>query len=276
MESSWKKVVVGFEGNDESQDALRLGRELASVVGADLHVAVVLPRGRIPFEAAIAGGQLSEQLDERLFEDATRLLDGTKFTPARLDGGLSGRSAARALFEYAHEEDIDLIVVGSSHHGKVGRVFPGSVGESLLRGAPCAVAVAPRGFARQGRVGFGVIGVAYDGSDEAQLALAESERLVRSVEAQLRVITIVSTQTAFQMQGALAGELLEDIRDEFRRVLEKRAVAAERQDEGGGGSSGRRPRSHADRGGGRAGPLGDGISRLRDRPWRAARRGPPQ
>jgi nucleotide-binding universal stress UspA family protein len=34
------------------------------------------------------------------------------------------------------------------------------------------------------------------------------------------VITVVPTRIAFQMQAALGGELLEDLREEFRRVLE--------------------------------------------------------
>lgn len=215
------KVVVGFGASEQSDDGLVLGQALAKVYGAELHVAVVLPRTRIPFEEAIAGGQVSAQLEERLYESAERRLGRAEFVRVSLDGGVGGRSAARALYEYAEDQDADLIVVGSSHRGKVGRILPGSVGESLLRGAPCAVAVAPRGFARREHAGFQRIGIAYDGSEEANLALKEGERLSRSVEARLRLITVVPTQTPFSMQAALAGELLEDIRDEFRRVQER-------------------------------------------------------
>jgi nucleotide-binding universal stress UspA family protein len=216
------KVIVGFDASEQSDDGLVLGQALAKVYGAELHVAVVLPRTRIPFEVAIAGGEVSAQLEERLYESAERWLEGTEFIRASLDGEAGGRSAARALYEYAGDQNADLIVVGSSHRGKVGRILPGSVGESLLRGAPCAVAVAPRGFARGEHAGFGLIGVGYDGSDEAELALKRAEGLSRSVGAgaQLRVITVVPTLMPLQMQAALAGELLEDLREEFRRVLE--------------------------------------------------------
>lgn len=184
-------MVVGFDGREESRDALRLGKELAVAAGAELHLAVVRPRGRIPFEEAIAGGQLSEQLDTQIYDEAAQELEGTEFTRAALDGGLGGRSAARALHEYAGDRGANLIVVGSSHRGKVGRVLTGSVGESLLRGAPCAVAIAPRGFARGDHARVGLIGVAYDGSEEADLALAEAERMARVFEADLRVIAVV-------------------------------------------------------------------------------------
>ena len=39
-----------------------------------------------------------------------------------------------------------LIVVGSTHTGRAGRVLPGSTAERLLHGSPCPVAVAPKGY----------------------------------------------------------------------------------------------------------------------------------
>ena len=216
-----KTIVVGFDARQEAIDALTLGRELAGPDGAEIHVAVVQPRGAVPFERAVAGARISEGLDDQLFETAARVVEGGDFTRASLDGSLSGRSAARALYEYADEQGADLIVVGSSHRGKAGRILPGSVGESLLRGAPCGIAVAPRGFADRRHGGFALVGVAYDGSEEAELALREAERVSQALGAELRVITVVPTQTQFSMKAALAGELLEDLRDEFRGVLER-------------------------------------------------------
>ena len=69
---------------------------------------------------------------------------------------------------------------------------------------------------------FNRIGIAYDGSEEADLALKPRPSDSRGLwEPSCRLITVVPTQTPFQMQVALAGELLEDLRDEFRRVLER-------------------------------------------------------
>jgi nucleotide-binding universal stress UspA family protein len=213
-------VIVGFDAREEADDALMLGHALASVYGAELHVAVVLPRARLPIEEAIAGGQVSSQLDERLYKSAERRLRGTKFIRASLDGGLGGRSAARALYEYAEDQEADLIVVGSSHRGKLGRLLPGSVGESLLRGAPCAVAIAPRGFARREQTGFRRIGVAYDGFEEADLALEEAKRLSSSLGAELRVITVVPILADFDLSPDVTQHLLADHRQFYREKLE--------------------------------------------------------
>ena len=214
------KVIVGFDASDQSDDALVLSQALAEVYGAELHVAVVLPRSRVPFETAIAGAEVSAQLEERLYEFAQRRLE-TEFIRASLDGERGGRSAARALYEYAEEQDADLIVVGSSHRGKVGRILPGSVGESLLRGAPCAVAVAPRGFARREHPGLGLIGIAYDGSEEADLALTEAARLSSSLGADLRVITVVPPVAAFDATAFMLEDLRADHRRFYREKLEK-------------------------------------------------------
>lgn len=216
-----RKVIVGFDAGPESDDALALGNALAESHGAELHVAIVLPRGHAPFEEAIAGGQLSEKLDQELCESATRQLGGTEFVRASLDGARAGRSAARALYEYAEEQQADLIVVGSCHRGKLGRVLIGSVAESLLRGAPCAVAVAPRGFARQEQHGFDLIGVAYDGSPEASLALKEAERLSNTVKGRLRLIAVVPPTTAIHPQ---VDELeRKALRRRYRGILESGA-----------------------------------------------------
>jgi nucleotide-binding universal stress UspA family protein len=213
-----KKIVVGFDAGVESDDALALGHALAEPDRAQLHVAIVLPRAPVPFEEAIAGGQLSEQLDRELYASATRQLGGSESVRANLDGARAGRSAARALYEYAEEREADLIVVGSSHRGKLGRALIGSVAESLLRGAPCAVAVAPRGFARREHHGFDLIGVAYDGSPEADLALQEAELLSHSLEARLRLIAVVPPTSAI---GPQVDELERRVlRRAYRGILE--------------------------------------------------------
>jgi nucleotide-binding universal stress UspA family protein len=74
-----RKVIVGYDSREEASDALSLGQALADADAAELHVAVVLPRSHVPFEEAIAGGALSEQLDERLFGRAERTLGSGEF-----------------------------------------------------------------------------------------------------------------------------------------------------------------------------------------------------
>ena len=121
----------------------------------------------------------------------------------RLAGSLAGREdsgviaitsasqdPARELREAAEAERADLIVIGSSHRGTMGRVYPGSVGDHLLHHAHCAVAVAPRGYARGDHYGFGIAGVGFDGRPESQRALALGRRLAAQLGARLRIVAV--------------------------------------------------------------------------------------
>lgn len=113
-------------------------------------------------------------------------------------------AAGKDLAELAAEQEADLLVVGSTHRGPIGRVYPGSTVERVIAAAPCAVAVAPPGFA-QARgsaagwrplggddedAGMRVIGVGYDGSAASGEALKTAVNLAVPNGAALRVYTV--------------------------------------------------------------------------------------
>lgn len=79
-------------------------------------------------------------------------------------------SPARALQRVAADRGAGLIVIGSAHHGRLGRVRAGDVGRGVLQAAPCPVAVAPVGF-DQHRGELLRVAVGFDDSPEAQAAL---------------------------------------------------------------------------------------------------------
>ncbi len=181
-----RKIVVGFDGSDESRDGLRLARALALGTGAELIVASAF--GPILAGPGVDPQALESEYFTDVFAKAEDELGGTSFERREL----REVSAPRGLGQLAEEEGADVIVIGSAHRGKVGRVLFGSVGERLLYGAPCAVAVAPRGYAGCEHLGKGTIGVAYDGSPESQLALEGALALATLLGGELRLITVVS------------------------------------------------------------------------------------
>ena len=79
----------------------------------------------------------------------------------------------------------------ATDHGPLGRVLLGSVGERLLSGAPCAIAIAPRGYAASAPHALDVIAVAFDGSPEARGALRVAHALARRTGAALGALTVV-------------------------------------------------------------------------------------
>lgn len=100
-----------------------------------------------------------------------------------------GESAAQLLHQRAEASDAHLVVLGSSHTGRFGRVVPGGTGERLLHGSPCAVAVVPR--AHPGGA-IARIGVAYDASPEADAALGHALDLARALDAAIELVGVVA------------------------------------------------------------------------------------
>ena len=98
--------------------------------------------------------------------------------------------AARELQSMTERDTTGAIVVGSTSRGPVGRVLPGGVGDRLLAGSACPVAIAPRGYAEHPAESLRRIGVAFDGSDESRRAMEAAQDLARSSGAEVRVITI--------------------------------------------------------------------------------------
>lgn len=109
-----------------------------------------------------------------------------------------------SLAGLARSENADLVVLGSTHRGPIGRIVPGSTVGHLLDESPCALAVAPPGFGQppdgdlgwrplsgnSEDVGMRVIGVGFDGSRAAYEALDVATELAVANSAALRVYAV--------------------------------------------------------------------------------------
>jgi nucleotide-binding universal stress UspA family protein len=220
------RVLVGFDGSEESRDALSLANAIAGAGGSELEVACVYEpesvfdggdRYLFPVDERKARARQDAEMRQR-FSEVDAELGRRRYRRRELWG-----SPARELTAVAEESDADLLVVGSTHEGKVGRVLPGSVGERLLHGAPCAVAVAPRGFAKRKDLGTGLIGVGYTGTEESKLALAWAEFLACQLGCRLRLIAAFPQLT----EGWLPTEVTtDDCRRQVQGDLEETLSAA--------------------------------------------------
>jgi nucleotide-binding universal stress UspA family protein len=176
------ELIIGYDSTEQAEDAMALGRLLADALALRITVATVLPtpgRGMSPEEA-------SAKACEGLREVIAERLEGFEAEPV----ACFDRSPARGLYKLAGERGAALIVVGSTHRGPVGRVLRGSVGDNLLNGAPCAVAVAPRGYAREPERRLLRVGAAFDGGEESRAALATAIGLAGRLRARLSVVAV--------------------------------------------------------------------------------------
>ena len=121
----------------------------------------------------------------------------------------------------ADAEGALAIVVGPSRRGPAGGVVPGSVGERLLHGASCPVAVAPRDCWSQAETAIKRVGVGYTAGPEAGEALSAAVGLAARTGAALRLLSVVepSAVAATLPLGWGFGELEATKRDELTRRI---------------------------------------------------------
>ncbi len=185
------QVLVGFDGSDGGYDALALTRSLAVATGAGVLVATVIPYSPLPIDFSALESDAAAEA-EPLFRKARQRLEGLAVETR----GFGGGSPAGVITDLAERENVDLVVVGSPHRGALGRALIGSVAQSLLHGAPRAVAVAPRAYAQQDRGPLRLIGVAFDGTRESTAALHRARELAEATGAAIRVLTVVAPPVA--------------------------------------------------------------------------------
>lgn len=179
------RIIVGIDGSDGGRDALALAVRLAA---AETEIVIV---NAFPYEVRPSRASLGG-FEELLREDAGKMLaEATGSDPRYRTAAIPDTSPGRALYSEAEREHADLIVVGSCHRGAVGRVLLGDVSRATLHGAPCPVAVAPRGYRGQDDQPVHTIGVGFNATDESRAALDFATALAQDITGELVVLTAV-------------------------------------------------------------------------------------
>jgi len=186
-------VIVGIERSERSRDALALARTLARALGARLMLASVylVEPGRRGASGAYARALEAEA--QATLEWAAGPLGDVPHVECRTIPSLS---VAQGLQELADAEDALTIVVGPSHRGRLGRLCPGSVGQRLLHGAPCPVAIAPRGHWSSPHTSIRCIGVGYVPVPDGWSALRAACALAGRLGATLQVLSVAEPPAA--------------------------------------------------------------------------------
>jgi nucleotide-binding universal stress UspA family protein len=182
----FKTIVVGIDGREGGRDALALAASLQRSFGSELIAVHAFPYDY--YLSRSPDAELAEGMHDRALANVTSELEHTGVTARAV--AIPDDSPGRALHLATIGHGGDLIVVGSAHRGRVGRVLAGDVTAGTLHGAPCPVLVAPRGHSEHGGT-LQTIGVGFDGSPESQAALALAHEIATAVGARLRVIDVV-------------------------------------------------------------------------------------
>ena len=193
----FENVLVGIDGSANGRDAIALAAELIEP-GGKLTLAHVIGGELNPVHAIVPGMVGEEhEASQALLESERAAADIT----AELISVVAARPGA-GLHKQAEAQHADLLVVGTSSRGALGRAMLGNDTRAALNGAPCAVAIAARGYATA-QAPIVTVGVAYDDSPESQAALARARQLAEGSGAAVRALEVVAIPS-YAFAGAAA------------------------------------------------------------------------
>ncbi len=125
------KILVGYDGSNQSKDALDLAKKHALAFGAKMYIVTSL---------------FGEK--ETTPEEVKESEEGLEFARKSMaDSGIEvethllvrGVSPGEDLVQFAKEKDIDQIVVGVKKVSPVGKLIFGSNARHVILNAPCPV-----------------------------------------------------------------------------------------------------------------------------------------
>ena len=137
----YKKILVPTDGSEFAKKAQKHAMFLAEMSGAEI-IAISVTENNfvngLPLDDEVY--QLNQILKERS-EENLKEFDKLNEDELKITHIVREGSPAKVILEVAKEENIDLIVMGSSGKSGFDRFIMGSVADKVVNSAKCAVLV---------------------------------------------------------------------------------------------------------------------------------------
>jgi nucleotide-binding universal stress UspA family protein len=140
------RIVVGTDGSETAQEAVRQAIDLAKRVGASLDVVSAyepVPPSRLREERQQVPQDLEHTVTPREDVDATLAEAAKEIEQSGVEAKTFARQGdpADAIIDIAEEENADLIIVGNKGMTGAKRFLLGSVPNKVSHHAPCSVLI---------------------------------------------------------------------------------------------------------------------------------------
>jgi nucleotide-binding universal stress UspA family protein len=144
----YKKILVGLDGSSHGIEATKAGVELAKKFDAELHLLTVTrpykvsPKLRQYLEAENLLGEPKYVMDDMtnsIIADAKELTGNAGLHDVKTV--VREGKPARTLLEYAKDNGVDLVVVGSRGVGELDSALLGSVSQKISMLSDCTVMI---------------------------------------------------------------------------------------------------------------------------------------
>jgi nucleotide-binding universal stress UspA family protein len=203
----FNNVIVGVGDDEAGQDAIALAKELGAgarrLALADVEVVTLKPDP----DSGVVGQEADRR---RALERLASLRDEFRVHADLLC--VEAHSAAQGLRALVTSEDAELLVIGASRRDEYERQFVGDDTRDVLKNPPCAVGVAPVGYATR-TPRLKKIGVAYDRSQASERALAVGRELVGELGGTLSAFQAVPESVQVHDPWNAERELDEDVEE---------------------------------------------------------------
>ncbi len=147
----FKKILIATDGSKPSENAAKVGIDLAAAIGGTVKAVYVVDKGRILENVDISGIELSKdvidgarlglQKEGRIATEYIEKLART--SGVKIQTKVDIGSPAEAILKSAAENQMDAIVIGSKGRTGLSKVLLGSVAEKVVRNSKIPVIVVP-------------------------------------------------------------------------------------------------------------------------------------
>jgi nucleotide-binding universal stress UspA family protein len=200
-------ILAGFSSSRQGGAPLNLAVQLARTTGEKVIAAVIIERALPP-----GVDPIEDEFQQHVATQATAALDRV-IDRVRDNSDISvvvhqSTSIPRGLMELVDHHHADLVVVGSSSSGLLGKVALGSVTDRLVHTAAVPVAIAPRGYPSS-PLPIQRLTAAYGGAADAVGLIATTADLAKRWSARMRIASF--TVRPLRMFGGTIEPSAEDL-----------------------------------------------------------------
>ncbi|WP_049996154.1 universal stress protein [Halococcus sediminicola] len=222
-------ILVPTDGSGGAEAAARHGLRLASAFDSEVRFLSVVDRRSYSGDLAGVDSLVDDQRDA-LVEGATNNLrpleDLATETAVPFESSIEHGIPHKAIFEYADEHDIDMVVMGT--HGRTGlqRVLIGSVTERVVRTSDIPV-LTTRAVPNE-RSSYEDVLIPTDGSDAASAAIDHGLTIAERCDATVHALSVVDVSSLADSYNV--APIIEAWKDDCERAVAEVAKAAESRD----------------------------------------------
>ena len=138
----YKKILIATDGSEPNKKAISYGIELAKLSEAKVYAVFVVDTASFASIPMDTGWEMMYELLQKEGTDATRLVeDDAKALGVDVESAVIEGHPSHEIIEFAENNDIDLIVMGTLGKSGLDKFLLGSVAEKVSRNAKVPVLV---------------------------------------------------------------------------------------------------------------------------------------